>query len=979
MRKYISMKKGESIAGFKLVRKGKIAEIKSQALIFKHEVTGAEVLSLENDDDNKVFSVTFRTPPENDRGVAHILEHSVLCGSRKYPVKEPFIELVKGSLQTFLNAMTFPDKTMYPVASRNTKDFFNLMNVYLDAVFFPRITEEIFMQEGWHHELESPDDEITYKGVVYNEMKGVFSDPESLIDRHLAHSLFPSTTYGCESGGDPEAIPDLTYEEFSEFHRKYYHPGNSRIFLYGDHDTRECLQFMQDNYLKEFSRQTTDSAIKFQRNFKKPRRKALTYAVSSGESLEKKAYVLLGWKMGRGTDREHCLANSILSYLLLGTSASPLRKALIDSGLGSEVIGGGFDDNRVETLFAVGLKGTEAEHEEKILELIESTLRGLVENGIDRDMILSAVNSVDFKLREANFGGFAKGIVYNIQALNSWLYDADPLMHLKYDRLMNKVKEECLNGYFEKLIEEGLLGNEHRSILLATPRPGLAKRQEARTRKKLKALKASLSAEELARLTRDTAALKELQMTPDSPEALATLPTLDLGDIPREAEKFPLEIKRAGAPKILFHDLFTSHIAYMQVGFNTHSVPQNKIQYLPLLGTLLLGMGTKKNDYVEISKKIGIHTGGIRPWNFTSATVQDRRQILSYSFLSGKALMEKLDALFDIYTELFAERSFHDHKRLVDLIRSAKSDMEDSIVPQGNRYVLSRLQSYQSPLGAYDELTDGITYFHFLEDLLRRAEKDPEEVAAAFSDVADMVFSRGNALFNVTSEAGDYAKYETRLNALAEALPDRAADPVELGLGRLPKNEGFLSASTVQYVGKGANLYDLGYEYAGSFNVLKSLLGTGYLWEKVRMQGGAYGSSNSFDFLTGDYGLVSYRDPNLKETLNVYDQIADHLAHLDLSDDELKKVIIGCVGSLDPPLTPDRKGAISMIEHLTGKGWELKQKHRQELLSTTLKDIKSLSGLFEKLRDSGRVCVLGNEEKLKQSKTLFDELVPVFH
>jgi Zn-dependent M16 (insulinase) family peptidase len=973
------MKTGESISGFKLVRKGKVAEINSRALIFRHEVTGAEVLSLENGDDNKVFSVTFRTPPENDRGVAHILEHSVLCGSRKYPVKEPFIELVKGSLQTFLNAMTFPDKTMYPVASRNMKDFFNLMNVYLDAVLFPRITEEIFKQEGWHHELEDPEGEVTYKGVVYNEMKGVFSNPESLIERHLAHSLFPSTTYGHESGGDPEAIPDLTYEEFREFHRKFYHPGNSRIFLYGDHDTRQCLEFMQENYLKEFRRRNINSAIKFQRRFKKLRHRAFSYAVSSGESLEKKAYVLIGWKMGRATDREHCLGNSILSYLLLGTAASPLRKALIDSGLGSEVIGGGFDDNRAETLFAVGLKGTEPEHEGRILELIESTLRGLVENGIDRDMILSAVNSVDFKLREANFGGFAKGIVYNIQALNSWLYDADPLMHLKYDRLMKKIKDACLDGYFEALIEKGLLKNDHRSILLATPEPGLAKAQEERMREKLKALKASLSGEELTRMASDTAELKALQMTPDSAVALATLPTLDLDDIPREGEKFPLEIKRDSAPKILFHDLFTSQIAYMQVGFNTHTVSQDKIQYLPLLATLTLGMGTKKSNYVDMSKKIGIHTGGIRPWHFTSATVRDRRQVLSYVFFSGKALMEKLDALFDIYTELFADRSFHDHKRLVDLIRSAKSDMEDSIIPHGNQFVLARLQSHQSPLGVFDELTDGITYFRFLEDLLKRAEKDPAEVAAAFGEVAKCVFTRGNALFNITAEADDYTRFEPRINSLAEALPGTPAEPVKLRFDLAPRNEGFLSASTVQYVGKGANLYDLGYEYTGSFNVLKSLLGTSYLWEKVRMQGGAYGSSNSFDFLTGDYGLVSYRDPNLKETLDIYDRTADHLAHLDLTGDELKKVIIGCIGSLDPPLTPDRKGSVSMIEHLTGKDWDLKQKHRQQLLGTTLKDIRKLAGLFETLRDSGTVCVLGNEEKLKQSKALFDELSPLFH
>ncbi|MFQ5449330.1 MAG: insulinase family protein [Nitrospinaceae bacterium] len=969
----------QTFHGFKLVKKEFIGEIQSLALQFKHEGTGAEVLILENDDDNKVFSITFRTPPENDRGVAHILEHSVLCGSKKYPVKEPFMELVKGSLQTFLNAMTFPDKTMFPVASRNPKDLKNLMSVYLDAVFYPRITEEIFMQEGWHHELEAPEKEIVYKGVVFNEMKGVFSSPENLIDRHLDHSLFPRTAYGYESGGDPEAIPDLTYEEFKAFHRRYYHPSNSRIFFYGDGDTREYLQFLQENYLKDFDRAEVDSTIHFQRKFRKPKRRVIHYPVSREESLEKKTFVITGLKLGKSVDYEHCLGFNILSHLLLGTSASPLRKALMDSELGSEIIGGGFDDHRAETIFSVGLKGTEPEHEQKIIDLIFSTLSGLVENGIEADMVESAVNSFDFKLREANFGGFAKGIVYNIQALGSWLYDADPTMHLKYEKLMGKIKKRSKQGYFEKLIRRYLLDNNHQSVLVAIPKPGLAKKQESRIRKKLRILKTSLPPEELERMAQRTRVLQELQMTPDPPEALATLPTLGIEDIRREAEEYPLEIKNGQASKILFHDLFTNHILYIQIGFNTHTVPRERIQYLPLLGKLILGMGTRRHDYVEISKMLGIHTGGIRPWHFTSAPVQDRKKILSYIFFSGKALMEKVDSLFDIYAELFGEYNFDNHKRLVEIIRSARADMEDSIIPHGNQYVLSRLQSYQSRLGRYDELTDGITYFRFLDELLKRAETDPEEVAETFRQVARLLFTRENVLYNVTLEGKDYPAVEKRIPGLMQVLSGESRKPVDLDLAPVPANEAFLTASTVQYVGKGANLYDLGFEYRGSFYALKSLLSTGFLWEKVRMQGGAYGSMNAFDFYTGDFGFVSYRDPNLTETLAVYDQIADYLAQLDISNEALKKIIIGCVGQLDPPLTPDRIGSVSMVEHLTGRTHALKQKYRDELLATRLEDLKSYAALFRKVQESGKVCVLGNEEKIKKAKPLFDRLVPVFN
>jgi len=469
-------------------------------------------------------------------------------------------------------------------------------------------------------------------------------------------------------------------------------------------------------------------------------------------------------------------------------------------------------------------------------------------------------------------------------------------------------------------------------------------------------------------------------MTPDSPEALATLPLLGLEDVPKEGEEHPIEIKNEFAPKILFHDLFTNKIAYIQIGFNTHTVPMDLIQYLPLFGRMILGMGTKKHDYMEISKQLGIHTGGVHSWHFSSAPVKDRHQVISYQFFSGKAVMEKLDTLFDILGELFGEVSFDNHKRLVEIIRSAKADMEDSIVPHGNQYVLSRLQSYQSRLGKFDELTDGIAYFKFLEQLLKRVEKDPSEVANKYRQLAGILFTQENTLFNITLEGKDYPKIKKKINRLMEVIPNiSSGNPVEWNLDPVPNNEAFLTASTVQYVGKGANLYDLGFEYSGKFGALRSLLSTGFLWEKVRMQGGAYGSSNSFDFFTGDYGLVSYRDPNLKETLEIYDQIADYVSNLDLPDEELLKIIIGCIGKLDPPLTPDRRGSVSMIDHLTGRTHAMKQKIREELLSTKLEDLKAYAGLFLKIKESGNVCVLGNEEKIKKSKPLFNELVNIFN
>lgn len=703
------------------------------------------------------------------------------------------------------------------------------------------------------------------------------------------------------------------------------------------------------------------------------------YPISSHESLEKKSYVLLGYKLDKATNHEHCLGFNILSHLLLGSSASPLRKALITSELGSEVIGGGFDDNRADTVFAVGLKGTEPENEEKVLDLIEATLRDLVENGIEEDMILSAVNSIDFRLREANFGGFPKGIVYNIQALGSWLYDKNPFTHLKFEKVMRKIKKQMHEGYFEDLIRRYLIENTHRSILVAVPKPGLGKKIEARERKILKTVKEKLPSDEIDKLIAETKKLQQLQLTPDSPEALSTLPSLEIQDVPKEVEKYPIEIKNQGDSTILFHDLFTNDIAYTQIGFNTQSVPAEMISYIPLLGTLVLGMGTGKRSYTEISKLIGMHTGGIRTSHFSSATVQDRHEVLSYVFFNGKALMEKVGNLFDIYDELLTDYNFDNHKRLIEIIRSAKSDMEDSIVPHGNHYVQARLQSYQSRLGKFDEITDGITYFRFLEDLLERVEKNPEEVAGQFRQVAERVFTRKNALFNITSGQKDYQKIEKRITGTVSALSNKEWKVEEWPLKSVSVNEGFLTASNVQHVGKGANLYELGFKYTGQFEVLKGLLRTGFLWDKVRVHGGAYGSGNSFDLFTGDYSLLSYRDPNLAETLAVYDEIADFLKHLDISSEELTKTIIGCVGKMDPPLTPDLKGKSSMIHHLTGYTHEMKQRLREELLSTQLEDLKGYAPLFEKIRDKGHVCALGNEDKLKKSKSVFGQLVKVFN
>jgi len=616
---------GKMYNGFKLLEESTINEINSKALLFQHEETGARLLKLENEDDNKVFSIAFRTPPKNSTGVAHILEHSVLCGSRKFPTKEPFVELIKGSLNTFLNAMTFADKTMYPVASRNKKDFFNLMDVYLDAVFYPNIYNypQIFMQEGWHYELEDKNSDITYKGVVYNEMKGAYSSPESILMRKISESLFPNTTYGVESGGDPDFIPELSYEEFIDFHKKYYHPSNSYIFLYGDGDVLEELKFIQDNYLKDFHRLNIDSSIKIQPSFPKMREMTVDYPISPNEKEEDKTFLSLNFAVGKSTDKELYLAFDILEHLLLETPAAPLKKALIGANIGKDVFGI-FDSSILQPSFSVVVKNSNEDKKDEFKQVVFNTLKDLVENGIDKKLIESSINIKEFALREADFGGYPTGLIYGIKCMDSWLYDGNPFMHLNYEPQLEKVKEALRSNYFERLIKEYILNNNHSSLLIVKPKKGLGEEKEEQLKKNLKSYKEKLSEKEINNLIEETTKLKERQTTSDSPESLKKIPLLSIDDIERNTEELPLELGEESGIKILKHNIFTNKIAYINLYFNTTVVPQELIPYVGLLSSVLGKVSTKKYSYEELSNEVNIHTGGIY---YTATAYSDSKEL----------------------------------------------------------------------------------------------------------------------------------------------------------------------------------------------------------------------------------------------------------------------------------------------------------------------------------------------------------------
>ncbi|MDF2840463.1 MAG: peptidase [Clostridia bacterium] len=963
--------------GFTLLQEKQITEINSLARVFEHEKSGAKLLQLENDDDNKVFSVSFRTPPEDNTGLPHILEHSVLCGSRKFPSKEPFVELIKGSLNTFLNAMTFPDKTMYPIASKNEKDFYNLMDVYMDAVFYPNIYKhkEILMQEGWHYELEDKSQEMTYKGVVYNEMKGAFSSPESVLMRKIQDTLFPDTPYGLESGGDPQYITDLTQKQFEEFHSKYYHPSNSYIFLYGDANVLDELKFINDNYLKDFNKIHVDSELPMQKPIGKGKEFEIEYPISEDEEISEKVYMGMNFVVGTAKDPELYLTMEILEHLLIGTSAAPLKKALIEAEIGKDVFGQ-MDNGILQPTFSVIVKNTELDKKEAFQKVIEDTLTKLVQEGIDKKLVEASINIKEFQLREAEFRGYPKGLIYNIKCLDSWLYDGAPFIHLEYEAALEKVKTALTTNYLEDIIAKYLLDNNHSSLLILKPKKGLSEERESKLKNKLAEYKKSLSDKELEHIIEQCNLLKERQNSPDSPEALESIPLLELSDINPKAEKLPLEIKEEKGVKLLTHPVFTNNIGYVQLFFDTTAVKQEQIQYIALLSDILGKISTEEYHYSELSKEININTGDIR---FIIQVYGDKNEHQRYYpklTVKAKALTEKLPRMFELIEEITSNTKLDEKKRLREIIREVKSRIEMRIMNEGHMTSAKRLLSYLSNQAKYIEHLTGVDYYKFLADMDKHFDNKADEVINNLREVYTAVFNKNNLMTSVTCSQEDYPRFLQSYEKYVAVLPESKLEKKSYSFDLSKQNEGLLTQSNVQYVAKGYNFVELGYKYSGTLQVLKSIARYDYLWNNIRVKGGAYGAMAGFE-RSGNLFFVSYRDPNLGETMKVYDGFEKYLNGFDVDNREMTKYIIGTMSGVDTPLTPSMKGERAAEYYIRNISYEDIQRERDEILKAKKEDIKALANIVGDAMKQNRYCVLGNEAKIKQSKELFDTLVNV--
>jgi len=959
--------------GFALVGERDLAEVNSAARYYRHVKTGAELLSLINTDENKVFGVNFATPPSDSTGVAHILEHSVLCGSRKYPVKEPFVELMKSSLNTFLNAMTYPDKTCYPVASQNVQDFYNLIDVYLDAVFFPRLSPHIFQQEGWHYELDAVDAPLRYKGVVFNEMKGNYSSPDSMLHELSQQSLYPDITYGFDSGGDPKHIPDLTYEQFKAFHQHYYHPSNAKLFFYGDDDPDERLRRLNE-WLREFDRIRVDAGVPLQPRFTAPKRLTRSYAAGQGGGEGghpvRHAMLTMNWMLDEASEVEAALALTILEHILIGTPAAPLRKALIDSGLGEALAGGGLDPDLRQPMFSIGLKGIEPSNADKIERLIDQTIRSLAADGIDPLTVEAALNTVEFRLRESNTGRFPRGIAFMLRALRPWLHGRDPVSELAFEAPLAAVKGKlaACDNYFEGLLKQHFVDNRHRTVLVLRPDREQAEREAREERARLEAVRADMTGSGVQAVVEATSTLKRTQQQPDSPEALATIPTLKLSDLPPANKVIPREVASLSDTRVLYHDLFTNGIVYLDIGFDLHALSAELIPYVPLFGRALIETGAGNDDFVRLSQRIGRSTGGIRPQQWTS-TIAGSKASTAWLNLRSKALPGQAAELLAILRDILGRARLSDRARFQQLVLEEKALLESRLVPAGSSYVDRRLRASLFESDWADEQMAGVSHLYFLRKLASDVEADWEGVLARLEGVRSTLVNRASMLCNVTAEAAHWAELRPQIADFLAELPRTAAKAEQWRVADGPSSEGLIIPAKVNYVGKGANLYSEGIKPNGSHLVVRRYLRTTWLWDKIRVQGGAYGGQCMFDRNSGGFTFVSYRDPNLTATLDTYDRTADFLRNAELTETELTRNIIGTIGEVDSYQLPDAKGFTSMQRYLIEDTDEARQRMREEILSTTAADIRTFAEAMADVAAHGRVVVLGSQQAIEAANS----------
>ena len=966
------------IPAYEIVCREELPDIHATGWLLRHKKTKARVMLIETEDENKVFNITFRTPPHDSTGVAHILEHSVLCGSREFPLKDPFVELVKGSLNTFLNAMTYPDKTCYPVASCNDQDFQNLMHVYLDAVFYPNIyhREEIFQQEGWNYHLEKPEGPLTYNGVVYNEMKGAFSSADDVLEREIMNQLFPDTPYGVESGGDPACIPDLTYQAFLDFHRTWYHPSNSFIYLYGNMDFEQKLAFLDESYLSSFEAIDVHSEIPMQKGFDSLKEAEKKYPIAENDSEENNTYLSYNVVIGEAEDLELCSAFEVLDYALLSAPGAPLKLALLEAGIGSDIYGS-FDDGILQPYFSVVAKGANPDQKDEFVRVIRSTLEKICKEGVDQKAIQAGINFQEFRYREADFHSYPKGLVYGLGILGNWLYsDQDPFIAVKELPIFEKLKAANGTGYYEELIRKWLLDNTHGCVLSLLPQKGLQAEREKELAARLEAFRSSLNEEEISSLIINTSHLEAYQEEEDSPENIAKIPMLKREDIGKVSRPLSNELLEQDGIKILYHEVPSNGIGYLLLMFDPGGYDVERVHLLGLLKLVLGMIDTEQHSYGDLFNEINAVTGGLAFGLEVIDRVSPDEPFIVKFGAKGKALYENLSVLFDMTREILQSSRLTDTKRLYEIIAEAKSRAQASLVGAGHSTAVLRAASYASQQALFQDELSGIGFYKYIEALERDFDIRKNQLSADLQALVEDIFTRDHLMVDYAGESGSLPLLKEQLKQFSAKLPQKSkSDPAVL-LFPQKKNEGFLTAGQVQHVAQCGNFVKKGYPYTGVLQILKVILSYEYLWMNLRVKGGAYGCMSNFR-RDGESHFVSYRDPHLHRTLKVYQGLPEFVRSFTADEQGMTKYIIGTISSMDVPRTPQMQAALSRNCWFRGLSEEDIQKSREEILHATDADIRALAPYMEAILSDEQICVVGSENAVSRASDVLAEVKPL--
>lgn len=963
------------LAEYEILDEHRVEDVQSDGFILRHKKSGARIAILSNNDDNKVFYIGFRTPPEDETGVPHIIEHTTLCGSKKFPVKDPFIELAKGSLNTFLNAMTYPDKTVYPVASCNDQDFKNLMDVYLDAVFNPNITkyEEIFKQEGWHYELTGKDDELKINGVVYNEMKGAYSSPDEVLSSQIYRSLFPDNTYSKDSGGNPEYIPKLTYEAYLDFYHKYYHPSNSYIYLYGDMDVVERLEWLDKEYLSLYDYKKVNSEINKQPAFDEIKNVEAQYSITMDDSQENKTYLSYNRVVGDTLDEMLYQAFDVLDYALVSSPGAPVKQALIDAGIGDDVYGS-YDAGILQPVFSFVAKNANASQADEFESIIENTLKEVVKTGINKEALLAGINSSEFKFREADFGQFPKGLLFGLNCLDSWLFDdMKPFIHLECLGTFAKLRKAVDTDYFEKLIQEYLLDNTHGSSVTVKPKRGLGNEREEALANELSDYKASLSDEEIKKLIEDTEHLKKYQEEPSSDEDLRKLPMLTRADMKKNAMPFSNIEDELLDVKVVRHDIESNGIDYISFLFDAGDFAQSELGYLGFFTNALGLVSTEKYSYTDLANATNIYTGGISTGTASHPDIKDRNNFVFKFEVKLKVLEKNLDKALELMEQMLLSSDFTDTKRLGELVAQIKARLQANLSSSGHLVAAMRSMSSFSRYALYQDELKGIAFYRSICRIEKELSESPKSVSDKLAAIAKKLFARNRMFISFTGNNEAYGNAKPSLEKVIAGFDKMSAVGNQAEVHFNTAKEAFIDASQIQYVAKTGDFICEGYEYTGALRLLRIILSYDYLWINVRVKGGAYGCMNTF-LRSGESYFVSYRDPNLSDTLDVYDRIPEYIKSFSPDERDMTKYIIGTFSALDTPMNPEAKGSRSLSAYLEGITYEQIQKERNEILNAQPEDIRRLADLVEAVLKKDSICVIGNENMIKESAGLFENV-----